>query len=128
MSDHTDDMNEADKAPKRSQPHRPAGVKQPQDRKPPKKTAAQREAEGVDTVPVEWEGLTFYVPSDPDEWDFWTVTEPLSANNIPQGLMGLLGPKQALELRKAKPKLSNTEARALFDAIGEAVGTGSAGN
>lgn len=96
----------------------------PQDRKSP----AQREAENVRTVTVQWEGLTFVIPADPDSWDFWTVLEPLSANNIPQGLLGLLGPEQSMRLRAARPKLTGPEARSLFDEINRVLGTGNSGN
>ncbi|MEW1933115.1 hypothetical protein AB0362_13080 [Rhodococcus sp. NPDC079359] len=112
-------------AAKRAQPHKPANVKQPQDRKKP---AAQIEAEGIETVTVEWEGMTFEIPSDPDAWPFWTVTQPLSAGNIPQGLMGLLGPAQAVLLRQKKPDITNIEIRALFDLINETVTELNTGN
>ena len=113
---------------KRAQPHKPAGVRQPRDRP---KSAAQIEAEAEEaggTAEVEWEGLTFDVVADPDDWDFWTVTAPLSENNIPQALLGLLGPAQAMKLRRAKPRLTNPEARELFDEINKVLGMGSAKN
>lgn len=110
---------------KRAQPHKPAGVKQPQDRK---KSAAQREAEGVETITVEWEGLEFEIISDPDEWDFWTTTQPLAAGNTAVGLIGLLGGQQAMKLRAAFPRLTNPEARDLFETINKAVMEMSTGN
>ncbi|OZE39103.1 hypothetical protein CH278_02130 [Rhodococcus sp. 05-2254-5] len=112
-------------AAKRAQPHKPANVKQPQDRK---KSAAQIEAEGTETVTVEWEGMTFHIASDPDEWDFWTVTRPLAAGNVPVALTGLLGGEQTALLRQARPRLTNTEARDLFNTINEAVTDLSTGN
>ncbi|OZC50516.1 hypothetical protein CH289_15940 [Rhodococcus sp. RS1C4] len=112
-------------ATKRAQPHKPAGVKQPQDRK---KSAAQREAEGVETVTVEWEGLEFEIIADPDEWDFWTVTQPLASGNTAVGLIGLLGGQQAMRLRAAFPRLTNPEARDLFETINKAVMEMSTGN
>ena len=140
MSDYTEDEFEGEiveeapaprvrKTPaKRAQPHKPANVRQPRDRP---KSAAQIEAESEaagDTAQVEWEGLTFDVVADPDDWDFWTVTAPLSENNIPQALLGLLGPQQALKLRRAKPRLTNPEARELFDEINKVLGMGNAKN
>ena len=140
MSDYTEDEFEGEiveeapaprvrKTPaKRAQPHKPAGVRQPRDRP---KSAAQIEAESEGaggTAQVDWEGLTFDVVADPDDWDFWTVTAPLSENNIPQALLGLLGPQQALKLRRAKPRLTNPEARALFDEINRVLGMGDAKN
>lgn len=103
----------------------PATARQPQDHKRP---AAQLEAEGVETVTVEWDGLAFEIPTDPDSWDFWTVTHPLAAGNIPVALTGLLGPEQSMRLRLAKPQLSNPEARELFDTINRAIGMGNTGN
>ncbi|WP_433660796.1 hypothetical protein ACQPW1_00455 [Nocardia sp. CA-128927] len=112
-------------ATKRATPTKPAGVREPQDHKRP---AAQREAEGVETVVVEWEGLEFEIVADPDEWDFWTVLTPLSANNIPQAIFGLLGPRQTTVLQRAMPRMKGPQARDLFDAISDAVGFGSTGN
>lgn len=110
---------------KRAQPHKPAGVKAPTDRP---KSAAQLEAEGADMVEIKWEGLTFEINGDPDSWDFWTVTQPLAAGNIPAGLVGLLGQEQALKLRVARPALTNLEARSLFDKINKDLGVHNTGN
>ncbi|WP_037182585.1 hypothetical protein [Rhodococcoides fascians] len=110
---------------KRAQPHKPAGVKQPQDHK---KSAAQREAEGVETITVTWEKLEFEIVADPDEWDFWTVTQPLAAGNHAVGLIGLLGPQQSMKLRAAHPRLTNPQARDLFETINRAVVEMSTGN
>lgn len=112
-------------ATNRAQPHKPAGVKEPTDRP---KSAAQREAEAVDTITVEWEGMKFTVPSDPDEWDFWTVTQPLAANNIPLSLAGLLGPEQMMKLRLARPDIRNPEVRNLFNVINKAIADINTGN
>jgi hypothetical protein len=103
----------------------PATAKRPTDRP---KSAAQLEAEGADLVDITWEGITFQVNGDPDSWDFWTVTQPLAQGNIPAGLIGLLGPDQALKLRVAKPALTNLEARALFDELNKALGLHNTGN
>ena len=92
----------------------------PQDHKSP----AQAEAEGEATTTIEWDGLEFEILSDPDDWDFWTVVEPLSANNVVQATLGLLGPKQTLKLRQARPKIKPTDFASLFQAIQEQVGFG----
>ncbi|WP_433592319.1 hypothetical protein [Nocardia sp. CA-145437] len=111
------------KAPaKRATPHKPAGVREPQDHLKP---AAQREAEGSEYVTVEWGGLAFEVLADPDEWDFFTVSAPLSQGNIGLGLIGLLGNAQVLTLRKMYPKFTQGQARELYDTISEALGFGS---
>jgi len=103
----------------------PATAKRPTDRP---KSAAQLEAERADLVDVTWEGIEFQVNGDPDSWDFWTVTKPLSEGNIPAGLIGLLGEEQALKLRIAKPQLTNIEARQLFNEMNKAIGFHNAGN
>lgn len=51
----------AKKAAKRAQPHKPDGVKQPQDHKGKQKSAAQAEAEAPDDlVAIEFRGETFH--------------------------------------------------------------------
>lgn len=97
---------------------------EPQDHK----SAAQNEAEAAETVTVEWDGLTFEIAADPDTWDFWTVVEPLSANNVVQGTIGILGPRQVLKLRQQRPKIKPTDFAKLFEAIQDKVGFGSSGN
>jgi hypothetical protein len=42
----------------------PEGVKMPEDRK----SAAQREAEGAETVTLDYEGESFTLPADPQDW------------------------------------------------------------
>lgn len=98
---------------------------EPQDRKKP---AAQLEAENVETVTIEWDGLEFEIPADPDEWDFWTVVEPLSSNNVVQATLGLLGPKQTLRLRQQRPKIKPKDFAGIFEAINEVIGFGNSGN
>ena len=94
------------------------------------KSAAQIEAEAEDHVSVEWEGMTFSILADADDWPFWEVTHPLSSGNIPTALVGLLDtvPGQSFKLRAAFPSLTNTQARGLFDAINKAIGLHSTGN
>lgn len=48
---------------KRATPHRPAGVKMPQDHLKP---AAEREAEGDETVEFEFGGITYTAPANLD--------------------------------------------------------------
>ncbi|MFE3196265.1 hypothetical protein ACFXHA_45220 [Nocardia sp. NPDC059240] len=101
----------------RRRPNRPAASARPVPVSP-----AQREAEGPATAVVEWQGLTFRINADPDQWNFWTVTLPLSSDNLPQSLRGLLGPEQMARLQQAKPRLTNIEARELFNKINETLG------
>ncbi|SUA72656.1 Uncharacterised protein [Nocardia otitidiscaviarum] len=116
-------MTAAKKAPaKRATPHKPEGVREPQDHLKP---AAQREAESAETVTVAWGGLAFDIIADPNEWDFFAVSAPLAQGNIGVALLGLLGNAQTVELRKAYPRLTQGQARELYDAISEALGFGS---
>lgn len=103
----------------------PASARQPQDRK---RSAAELEAAEAETFPVEWRGLTFDIVADPDDWDFWTVTTPLSQGNTPAALLGLLGPTQAHKLRMKFPQLRNPDARELFDLINREIGFRNTGN
>lgn len=49
----------------------PDNVRQPQDRKP----AAQAEAEGDETVAVEYRGRTYDLPADPQDWPVKVMRE-----------------------------------------------------
>ncbi|WP_280335482.1 hypothetical protein [Nocardia wallacei] len=113
-------------------PSRPPAAAQNGDAEPPAaagpavpdapKSPAQREAEGVETVEIQWRGLTLTVTADPDRWNFWTVFTPLSTNNIPQTLWGLLGDKQMKMIHDAHPDLTGPEARALYSHISAQLG------
>ncbi|WP_029931090.1 hypothetical protein [Nocardia otitidiscaviarum] len=107
---------------KRAMPHKPEGVREPQDHLKP---AAQREAEAQEMATVEWGGLAFEIIADPEDWDFFTVSAPLSQGNIAAALVGLLGNAQTITLRKAYPKLTQGQARELYDKISETLGFGS---
>jgi hypothetical protein len=109
----------------RAVPYKPEGVKEPQDHLD---SAAKREAAGEEYAPVEWDGLEFQVLADPDDWNAWTVLDPLSSGNIPRAVVGLLGQEQSIELRKLRPNMTALQMRQLFDAISKAVGFGNSGN
>ncbi|MEU1526354.1 hypothetical protein ABZ413_29575 [Nocardia rhamnosiphila] len=87
--------------------------------------AAQEEATAAETMIVEWGGLEFEVIRDPDEWDFFSTSAPLAQGNIAQGLIGILGNDQVIELRKAYPRFTQRQARELYTALNEALGFGS---
>lgn len=89
------------------------------------KFAPQREAEGVDTVEIEWRGLKFEIISDIDKWNYWTVMVPLAHGNETRALLGLLGPAQTETLRQAMPGLLPPDARDLFETINDALGLNS---
>lgn len=83
---------------------------------------AQREAEGIETIEVEWRGVKLAIPSDVDDWSYWRVIVPLSRGNETQALIGLIGEDQAQALRRALPDMTAKDGRALFDAINTALG------
>ncbi|AHH16588.1 hypothetical protein NONO_c17880 [Nocardia nova SH22a] len=86
------------------------------------KSAAQIEAEGTDTITVDWRGYKFKVPADPDEWNFWSVTTPASRGNVPQLLYGLLGAETMSRLREAYPTMTAADGRDLYNTIEREVG------
>lgn len=102
----------------------PASAPVPQDHKSP----AQREAEGIATVAVEWRELTFELPSDPDSWNYWEILEPLAAGNLPVAIRGLIGDAGMLRMRSKYPGLSAADVRELWGAITEKLGVGNLGN
>lgn len=100
----------------------PASAKKPQDHK---KSAAQIEAEKIETIEVTWRGHTFTVATDVEEWSV-DLTEALEAGKAAAMLAGLLGPKQYQEFKSTRPKnrdltdLSEVLAKALgFTSVGE---------
>ncbi|WP_378735407.1 hypothetical protein [Nocardia brasiliensis] len=111
------------KAPaKRATPHKPAGVREPQDHLKP---AAQREAEGDETITVEFRGLEFTVPADPDDWPI-RVHQALGRNMHIDAIELLLGPVQWTKLTAKYPKKRDFVEFA--EILGEVLGFGSAGN
>ena len=65
------------------------GAPEPQDRKSP----AQREAENIDTLELEYGGAVFTVPSDPDDFPV-LAAQAFSKNLNIDGLEHLLGARQ----------------------------------
>ncbi|QIS00992.1 hypothetical protein F5X71_00400 [Nocardia brasiliensis] len=110
------------KAPaKRATPYKPAGVKQPQDHKPP----AQREADGDDEVTVEFRGESFTVPADTDDWPT-LAHQALGSNRHIDGMEILLGPKQWPRLIRLCPKKRDFEE--FSQMLADVMGFGTAGN
>lgn len=109
---------------------RPAGAPEPQDFKP--KSPAAREADGAETVRVEFRGMTFEVAADPAKWSYWQVTQWLPSNNFANACIGLLGPAQTAKIHMRYPNLTSVEALDLFSElfmeIAKATGFGNTGN
>lgn len=105
----------------RKGPRIPKNAKRPQDHKPPKKSAAQLEAEGVETVDVEWRGLTLTLPADSEDWSAESVLLFERGQNA-NGLMEILGPTQWAQVMKTKP--TKRDLGKLFEEMGEVFGVG----
>lgn len=99
----------------------PKGATVPSDHK---KSAAQIEAEGVETVDVEWRGHTFTIVADADDYPLEAVMAFERGQNF-VGLEIVLGPKQWHEFMKTKPRKS--DGVDLMGAMNGALGFGDSG-
>lgn len=101
----------------------PTAPKQPADHQ---KSAAQIEAEGVETGEVKWRAHTFTaLVKDPDDWPV-EVTMAFEEGKAATGVRLMLGKEQWAELMKDKPR--NRDLGELFDAIAETFGLETSGN
>lgn len=105
-------------------PHRPKGVKQPQDHKARKKTAAQLEAEGVETTTITWRELELTIPASMEGADA-EVALAFEEGKVASALRALLGPAQWVDVMKTKPKLRDLGV--MFDAVAAEMGMETAG-
>lgn len=103
----------------------PANAPKPQDHKAPKKTAAQREAEGIDEVEVEFDGEIYEIAADPIDWKVST-TEAFEQGKVVTAIRQLLGPEQWKTL--SAKRYRNRQFRELFDLLAEAGGFDNSGN
>lgn len=99
----------------------PAGVKKPQDHKKP---AAQIEAEGAPTIDITWQGHTFTIDADTDNW-LVEVTQAYEDGKGASMIRGVLGPKQYAEFMATRPR--NKQLNELGEIIAKALGLTSAG-
>ena len=90
-----------------------------------KKPAAQIEAEGTELTSVEWGGLTFTVPTDPDDFSVDAIMAA-EKGKVFTSLELVLGPKQWAEFMKTKPV--RRDGIDLNNAITKALGLGDSGN
>jgi hypothetical protein len=109
---------------------RPQGAPEPQDYRAPK-SAAQREAEGAETVEIHWREMTFEIPAPAENWPYWTVVRHLQSD-LPLAVLNLLGPRQAARVQGRFPDLPAAQAGELFadlfGVIAEKLGLGNSGN
>ena len=94
----------------------PKGATVPEDHK---KSAAQTEAEGIETIDVEWRGLSFTVPADADDYPLEAVMAFERGENF-AALEMILGPKSWAEFVRTKPL--KRDAVDLFAALNDALG------
>lgn len=126
---------DSDPAPRRSHGKRapakrasagtiPANAPEPQDHKP-KKSAPQREAEGIDTIEILFDGEKYEIPADPADWPI-EASEAMEYNRVITAVRLMLGPKQWQ--RVLRKKYRNRKFRELFDLISNEGGFGNSGN
>ena len=85
----------------------------------------QREAEGIDTVTVEFDGEEYTIPADPLDWDL-TVTEAFELGRAITAVRGLLGPEQFATV--TRKRYTNRKFGELFDLLAKAGGFDDSGN
>lgn len=110
-----------DHAP-RPMDHQPKKKKRKRD-KP--RSAAEREALGIETVSVEFDGETYVIPADPLDWELPT-TEAFEQGKAITAIRGLFGPQQYRQLMSKGYR--NRQFQELFNLLAEAGGFEIAGN
>lgn len=83
----------ANRQERRSAGHIPPNAPRPQDRKAPKKSAAQREAEPDEFLYIDFYGETFQVIADQEEWPI-LAAQAFSKRQSIDAIEHLLGPRQ----------------------------------
>ncbi|WP_280224927.1 hypothetical protein [Nocardia farcinica] len=112
----------ARKAPaKRAMPHKPAGVREPQDHLKP---AAQREAEGDTTLEFEYQGVVYTAPAGLEYTK--GVARELERGRGTAALEKLLGPEEFKKFLDTDPY--DADYGHMLDAWAEAAGLETAGN
>ena len=103
---------------KRAQPARPAGIKQPQDHK---KSAAQLEAEGVNTATVEFWGMEFTFSTDPMEWSE-EASLAFEENRFGVFLKEAVGAQQYYKYTHSDPRPKRSDTMELFKLVAKSLG------
>ncbi|WP_410877357.1 hypothetical protein [Nocardia sp. A7] len=126
------DAVEAEQAPAR---RIPANAPRPQDHlkarkaKKPKRdrarSAVEREARGVETAAVDYDGETYEIPADVLDWSL-DATIAFEEGRAVTAMRTLLGPKQFRTLMSKG--YTNREFQALFDLLAKAGGFETSGN
>ena len=103
-------------------PDVPKGATVPEDHKKP---AAQIEAEGGGTTTIEFEGVEYTFPSEPQDWSADTLRE-FEHGRAVEGCYQLIGPVKWNKLGMGR--WSGRRVNALFEKFAEAAGLESRGN
>ncbi|WP_054812107.1 hypothetical protein [Nocardia arizonensis] len=111
----------AKKAPARAMPHRPAGVREPQDHQKP---AAQREAEAAEFVEFEYAGNVYTAPANLERTK--GVARALDERRGTVALEKLLGPAEFARFLATDPY--DADYGHMLDAWADAAGLDNAGN
>lgn len=90
----------------------------------PQPTPAQVEAEGIETIDVQWRGQTFTVPAASDDWPI-AVTLAFERGQGALALHTLLGPRRFAELQRQG--LRTRDLTELTELILKQYGLGSSG-
>ena len=97
----------------------------PGDRQAKKKTAAQREAEAVETVEVEFDGESYTFPAGLEDAD-GDVVDALDSMKISHALQGLLSREDWAKFKATKPRVK--QYGDLFNVYAEEIGLTDTGN
>jgi hypothetical protein len=87
--------------------------------------AVKAEAQGTETVTVEYKGGSYVLPSSLDDVD-GDILDALDDRKVSHVLKGLLGVEQWVAFKKTKPKVSDYNG--LFEAYVKLIGLESTGN
>ncbi|MGN2634627.1 hypothetical protein ACTD5D_39765 [Nocardia takedensis] len=109
----------------RPRDHQPKREKRDKPAKRAARAALEREAEGIETVVVAFDGEEYEIPADPLDWDL-AVTEAFELGRVITAVRGLLGPRQFAKV--SRKRYTNRQFSELFDLLAQAGGFDDAGN
>lgn len=129
---HAPDRDDRPRAERRAERRVPANAPRPQDRLPKqrkpkkrKKSAAEREAEGIETVEVEYDGEVYEIPADVQDWPV-DVSEAFERGLAVTAIRGLLGRDQWAKVSAKKYRLR--QLGEMYERLAEAGGFSDSGN
>ncbi|CAM3038531.1 hypothetical protein [Skermania piniformis] len=111
--------------PKRDDSRIPARAPRPQDHRPASTPVIRGEAEGIETVTVEFDGESYTIPADPADWPI-NATEAFENGRAVTAIRMLLAPDEWIKVQRKQYR--NRQFRELFDALARAGGFRNSGN